>query len=369
MNPIVYRIDFPDGQFYIGATVNFAERRRTHLRHGRKQRAVNSKLQQAFDAHPICCIYQIASGMARDEIHLLEKVMIEQERPPLNVNQNPSKLPDKYSGSNKSWGPHKCIRDAAEALGVTYLAAKRAAQRMTYEKYAEKLKEHKTTKPKKFGPPDPRGNTNLVNLYGERWVSRKDVAQVGYNTYEHRRRRCWTVEEALLTPMGQPRKPPKATFASVCRRYGVTTNKFYARRKLGWTLYEALGLKPRQIQEKPKVQKRMLTHNGVTKPLQEWAKQLGVTPSTIHNRLSLGWSVEKTLTEPKRDKAKKAAPKPKKGPKLHTISGVTGTIKQLSDHFGVPYSRLYSRVKAGWPEKYLLAAASFPTHVQPDVDL
>ena len=42
-----------------------------------------------------------------------------------------------------------------------------------------------------------------------------------------------------------------------------------------------------------------LTHNGETKPVTEWAKQLGLSPSTITTRLNKqGWSVDKALTTP-----------------------------------------------------------------------
>lgn len=44
---------------------------------------------------------------------------------------------------------------------------------------------------------------------------------------------------------------------------------------------------------------RMVTMNGVTKALTEWAEELGVNPRTVNSRLHYGWSVERALTEPK----------------------------------------------------------------------
>ena len=32
MTPVIYKIEFPDGQFYIGATRNFMDRRKPHHR-------------------------------------------------------------------------------------------------------------------------------------------------------------------------------------------------------------------------------------------------------------------------------------------------------------------------------------------------
>ncbi|WP_342617176.1 hypothetical protein [Rhodoferax sp. GW822-FHT02A01] len=44
----------------------------------------------------------------------------------------------------------------------------------------------------------------------------------------------------------------------------------------------------------------MLTHNGVTKSLTEWAHETGITPNALRMRIAkLGWSVEKALTTTK----------------------------------------------------------------------
>ena len=40
-----------------------------------------------------------------------------------------------------------------------------------------------------------------------------------------------------------------------------------------------------------------LTHNGVTKTAREWARDLGMAPGAVWNRIKLlGWSVEKAVT-------------------------------------------------------------------------
>ncbi len=45
---------------------------------------------------------------------------------------------------------------------------------------------------------------------------------------------------------------------------------------------------------------RMLTLNGKTMCVTDWAKEIGLTPSALLYRLRLGWSVERVLTEPRR---------------------------------------------------------------------
>lgn len=43
----------------------------------------------------------------------------------------------------------------------------------------------------------------------------------------------------------------------------------------------------------------LLTLNGKTLTVTQWAKEIGVTPNLINQRLYLGWSAEKALTTPK----------------------------------------------------------------------
>jgi len=45
---------------------------------------------------------------------------------------------------------------------------------------------------------------------------------------------------------------------------------------------------------------RILTYNGVSKSLTDWARDLGCGPSTIHARLTKGWSLKEALTTPVR---------------------------------------------------------------------
>jgi hypothetical protein len=42
----------------------------------------------------------------------------------------------------------------------------------------------------------------------------------------------------------------------------------------------------------------MLTHGGITLCVSEWAERLGIERGRLQNRINLGWSVERMLTEP-----------------------------------------------------------------------
>jgi len=53
-----------------------------------------------------------------------------------------------------------------------------------------------------------------------------------------------------------------------------------------------------KVQARNKRSNHLLEFNGSTKPLIDWATELGFSPETIHRRLRVGWSVEKTLSTP-----------------------------------------------------------------------
>ena len=56
----------------------------------------------------------------------------------------------------------------------------------------------------------------------------------------------------------------------------------------------------RDVQNRNKRSNRHLTWKGVTQCVVDWAKETGLPRQTIEKRLDSGWSVERTLTTPKR---------------------------------------------------------------------
>lgn len=138
MIPTVYKIEFPDGKFYIGSSVNFPERRRTHLRHGARGKAVNPLLAEQFRTYPICAIYQIATGFNRETLHELEAQIMLLENPTLNLIV-PTPLPAYYDGSAKPFGPYASIREASQRIPCCYGTLKRLHQKFTYEQVMDRL--------------------------------------------------------------------------------------------------------------------------------------------------------------------------------------------------------------------------------------
>lgn len=49
----------------------------------------------------------------------------------------------------------------------------------------------------------------------------------------------------------------------------------------------------------------MLTYNGVTQPMPEWAESAGLAVNTLRARLTKGWNVERAITTPLRPHRKK----------------------------------------------------------------
>lgn len=59
---------------------------------------------------------------------------------------------------------------------------------------------------------------------------------------------------------------------------------------------------PRPLQARNKRNTTFITHKGVTKPLVEWAEELNMNTETLRSRISYGWTIEKALTTPVRNR-------------------------------------------------------------------
>lgn len=95
---------------------------------------------------------------------------------------------------------------------------------------------------------------------------------------------------------------PSADFSEVCRLAGLEPD---AVRERAMMLIDASGpvseqsvTKPRRPRAQRAKEPRLLTFNGETLLISEWSKRTGISTRTINSRLTYGWSVEQTLTEP-----------------------------------------------------------------------
>lgn len=101
--------------------------------------------------------------------------------------------------------------------------------------------------------------------------------------------------ESFLEDVGV-RPEGKESIDRVDNLLGYSCGKCDHCKKMGWQMNCKWA--DRIEQNRNKRSNRMLTCDGVTKPLQDWANGLGVNHTTIIGRLKRGWSVKDAVTTP-----------------------------------------------------------------------
>ncbi|HEY8566590.1 MAG TPA: hypothetical protein VIL65_13885 [Beijerinckiaceae bacterium] len=91
----------------------------------------------------------------------------------------------------------------------------------------------------------------------------------------------------------------------------------------------------------------LFTHEGETRPVHEWLDRVGRKPSTFMNRRRLGWTITDAIFR------ERPAPIRFKGfngrkPKLYTHDGLTLTLDQWATETGVKLRTIRLRLKKGW---------------------
>lgn len=93
----------------------------------------------------------------------------------------------------------------------------------------------------------------------------------------------WLMFENFLADMGD--RP------DACSIDRVDVNGGYAPENCRWAVSD--------VQSNNRRNTLHLTHNGVTKPLQHWAREMGIAPRTLRSRIFVqGWSVDSAITRP-----------------------------------------------------------------------
>ena len=121
----------------------------------------------------------------------------------------------------------------------------------------------------------------------------------------------------------------------------------------------------------------MLTHDGITQPITEWALDYGIYPGVIADRLTRGWTAERAITTPmavvknqqldgdhlpglprcptRRFAYSLVAPRPARQGRLLSHNGQTMTIPQWANHLGLTPVLIYKRLNSGWPVEWALS--------------
>ena len=138
-------------------------------------------------------------------------------------------------------------------------------------------------------------------------------------TIVQRLNRGWDIAKAIETPTivvsTKIRRGASRTYVvgdrlltahQIEKAYGINADTFAYRIAHGWTIDEALGLKPYEASRKTTDvrpnQTRTWTYLGHEMPLRELIKHTNIDKGTLLSRLNAGWSVEDALTVPVRRK-------------------------------------------------------------------
>lgn len=89
------------------------------------------------------------------------------------------------------------------------------------------------------------------------------------------------------------------------------------------------------------LRKKIISYNGETHDICEWAKIKGLTYSTINWRLKNGWTLEDTLE----------TPMVKHRQRIIEIDGETHTINEWAKLNKIGITTIYERLSKGWSEQ------------------
>ena len=88
------------------------------------------------------------------------------------------------------------------------------------------------------------------------------------------------------------------------------------------------------------MRERMLTAHGETRSVTEWARLKGLTYKALSNRLDRGWSPERAVDTPMRQKARSG--------RRIKVGGDALTVAEWSERNGIPRRTIANRLAAGW---------------------
>lgn len=125
-----------------------------------------------------------------------------------------------------------------------------------------------------------------------------------------------------------PYQGKRLPIADLEKHHGFSPGVIYSRLAHGWSEEDAASL--------PKQQIATLEHQGLTLTVKEWALRLDVTSHTIRWRIKHGWPIEKVLA-------------PNANERLITFNGRTLNLTEWAAHIGISVRTIISRLyQSGW---------------------
>lgn len=132
---------------------------------------------------------------------------------------------------------------------------------------------------------------------------------------------------------------------------GVNVNTLRQRLERGITFADAI--KP--TDSVPTKNKRLITFNGKTQSLSAWAREIGIKPVSLYNRLQRGWPLEKALHNGPVDKVEY------KSVNALTFNGKTMGVCDWARETGIPQATISSRLSRGWSVERALTHPTTPS--------
>jgi hypothetical protein len=131
------------------------------------------------------------------------------------------------------------------------------------------------------------------------------------------------------------------------RRLGLPGGALRSRLNKGWSVERALTTKVGA----PKSSENWLTINGVRRTQADWARTTGINPITLGQRLRNGWPPEKAIVPPERSMNASSRGK------LYSFQGKSLTIAQWGRETGVKEDTIAHRLRKGWAIEQALGLA------------
>lgn len=128
------------------------------------------------------------------------------------------------------------------------------------------------------------------------------------------------------------------TIAEWARHLGINPGTLHMRLHQGWSDERAIKTPvSRRPGERGKEDVFTLTHKGITETVEWWSRYLSINEGTIRGRKKRGWSDEKALTAP-----------PKEMEVILTANGKSMNMTAWAKHLGMKKATLHRRISAGW---------------------
>lgn len=198
-------------------------------------------------------------------------------------------------------------------------------------------------------PTKKSANNKVCDHEGREFKSIKALCEhygISRYVYKHRKKRNWSLEKILTTPMGQTcghviidhEGREFESIEALCRHYGITTSLYRNRIGYNWPLEKICTTPVKQVGN------IVEDHKGNKFPsIKKLCDCYNITTIMYSTRIKRGWTLEKTLTTPARQQHRGVV-EDHKGNKF-------SSIKEMCAHYGIKPEVYDGRIKRGWTIK------------------